>query len=190
MLPEFPRAQEAIQKVWNKLMFAALGFSDPLISQIRVRPQKEGNRAAWGDSAINYQKKSVSYQWSPEIGRGIPTEEFFRMPLVLGKQMAQRQAKDVFTLLQDPTPHTGVIRKEEGPLTFDLWISKMESIEINFDENGVPLWPQFFGSEDGLKEIRQWMDSPTSEQVQKLDELVAKKRREFDEREACRRLVD
>jgi hypothetical protein len=45
MLPEFPRAQEAIQNVWNKLMFVALGFSDPLMSQIPVRLQKEGKGA-------------------------------------------------------------------------------------------------------------------------------------------------
>ncbi len=190
MLPEFPRAHEAIQKVWNKLMFAALGFSDPLMSQIPIRPQKEGNRAAFGDSPITYQKKSVSYKWSPEVGQGIPTEKFFEMPLELGKQMAQKQAKAVFTLIEKPTPHTGTIRKEEGPLDLDFWISKMESFEINFDENGIPLWPKFFLSEDALVEIRQSMGSPTPEQVQKLAELVAQKRREFDEREARRRLVD
>ena len=69
-------------------------------------------------------------------------------------------------------------------------LSKMESFEINFDENGVPLWPQFFLTEDARAEILRSMSSPTPEQVQKLDELVAKKRREFDEREARRRLVD
>jgi hypothetical protein len=190
MLPEFPRAHEAIQKVWNKLMFAALGFSDPLMSQIPIRPQKEGNRAAWGDSPVTYKKKSVSYKWSPEVGRGIPTEKFFGMPLELGKQMAQKQAKDVFTLIEKPTPHTGTIKKEEGPVNLDLWISKMESFEINFDENGVPLWPQFFLTEDAQVEILRSMSSPTPEQIQKLAELVAKKRREFDEREARRRLVD
>jgi hypothetical protein len=190
MLPEFPRAHEAIQKVWNKLMFAALGFSDPLISQIPIRPQKEGNRATYGDSPVNFRKKSVSYKWSPEIGKGISTEKFFGMPLELGKQMAQKQAKDIFTLIEMPTPYTGTIKKEEGPVNLDLWISKMESFEINFDENGVPVWPQFFLSEDALEEIRLSMSSPTPEQVKKLAELVAKKRKEFDEREACRRLVD
>lgn len=190
MLPEFPRAHEAIQRVWNKLMFAGLGFSDPLISQIRVRPQKEGNRAVYGDSPIQYKKKSVSYKWSPEVGKGVPTEKFFGMPLELGKQMAQKQAKDIFTLIEKPTPFTGTIKKEEGPVNLDLWISKMESFEINFDDNGVPLWPQFFLSEEALGEIRQSMSSPTPEQVQKLDELVARKRKEFDEREARRRLAD
>lgn len=190
MLPEFPRATEAIHKVWDKLMFAALGFSDPLISQIPIRPQKEGNRAAWGDSPITYKKKSVSYKWSPEVGKGMPTEKFFDMPLDLGKQMALKQAKDVFKLIKKPTPHTGTVGKDEGPFDLDLWISKMESFEINFDENGGPLWPQFFLREDARAEILQSMNSPTPEQLQKMDELIAKKRKEFDEREARRRLVD
>jgi hypothetical protein len=191
MLPEFPRAQEAIQKVWNKLMFVALGFSDPLMSQIPVRPQKEGNRAAWGDSPVAYKKKkSVSYKWSPEVGKGIPTDKFFGMPVELGKEMALKQAKDVFTLIEKPTPYTGTIGKDEGPVNLDLWISKMDSFEINFDERGVPRWPQFFLTEEARAEIVQSMNSPTPEQVQKLSDLVTKKRKEFDEREARRRLVD
>jgi hypothetical protein len=112
------------------------------------------------------------------------------MPLELGKEMALKQAKDVFTLIEKPTPYTGTIGKDEGPVNLDLWISKMDSFEINFDERGVPVWPQFFLTEEAQTEIIQSMNSPTAEQLQKLSELVAKKRKEFDEREARRRLVD
>jgi hypothetical protein len=52
------------------------------------------------------------------------------------------------------------------------------------------LWPQVFLTKDAGDEIIQSMSSPTPEQLQKLSKLVAKKRMEFDEREARRRLFD
>ena len=96
MLPEFPRAYDAIQKVWNRVLFNAAGFSDPLISQVTVRVQREGHRAFLGESETEYKAQSVSHQWKPEVGKGIPTEEFFGVPLRIGKEMAMKQAKGFY----------------------------------------------------------------------------------------------
>ena len=192
MLPEFTRAYDAIQKVWNRIMFDAVGFSDPLISQIAVRVQREGHRSLQGESELEYKAMSVSRQWKPEVGRGMPTEEFFGLPLQLGQEMATGQAKGVFEAMAQPTPRSGSIDRSEGPLTFELWLSKMEAFEIDFNEEGVPRWPQWFLSEGALGEIKDSMNEGklTAEQSQRMAELVARKRKEFDEREARRRLVE
>jgi hypothetical protein len=192
MLPEFPRAYDAIQKVWNRVLFNAAGFSDPLISQLTVRVQREGHRAFLGESETEYKAHSVSYQCKPEIGKGIATEEFFELPVRIGKEMALKQAKGVFEAMSKPTRHTGTLSKNEGPLTFDLWLAKMESFDLDFDKNGVPRWPQWFLSEQALAEFRDQMNQGnlTPEQRQRLAQLVARKRKEFDERENRRRLVD
>jgi hypothetical protein len=192
MLPEFPRAYDAIQKVWNRIMFDAAGFSDPLISQIAVHVQREGHRSLQGESEMEYKPISVSHAWKPEIGKGMSTEEFFGLPLRLGKEMATGQAKNVFEAMSQPTPRSGSVRRSEGPLTFELWISKMEAFEIDFDEQGIPRWPQWFVSEDALSEVKASMGEGklTPEQNQRMAELVARKRQEFDEREAHRRLVE
>lgn len=192
MLPEFPRAYDAIQKVWNRVLLNAAGFSDPLVSQLTVRVQREGHRAFLGESETEYKAQSVSYQWKPEIGKGISTEEFFGLPLRIGKEMALKQAKGVLEAIVKPSPHIGTLSKSDGPLSFDLWLEKMESFELDFDENGVPRWPQWFVSEEAMAEFRSQMNQGdlTPEQRQRQAELVARKRKQFDERENRRRLVE
>jgi hypothetical protein len=192
MLPEFPRAYDAIHKVWNRVLFNAAGFSDPLVSQLTVRVQREGHRAFLGESETEYKAQSVSHQWKPEIGKGIPTEEFFGLPLRIEKEIAMKQAKGVFEAMSKPSPHTGTLSKSDGPLTFDLWLKKMESFDLDFDKNGVPRWPQWFVSEEAMAEFRAQMNQGalTPEQTQRQAELVAHKRKEFDERENRRRLVE
>lgn len=191
MLPEFPRAFDAIQKVWNRLLFDAAGLSDPLISQMKVRVQREGHRAFLGEAETEYKKQSVSYQWQPEIGKGMPTEDFFGLPVRLGKEMAMKQAKGVFKALSQPSAHTGSLSKEDGPITFDLLLKKLESFEVEFDDNGTPRWPTWFLSEDAMAELREHSkEKLTQEQTELMAALVARKRKEFDERENRRRLVD
>ena len=189
MLPEFPRAYDAIQRVWNRVLFNAAGFSDPLVSQLTVRVQREGHRAFLGDSETEYKAQSVSYQWKPEIGKGMSTDEFFGLPQRIGKEMATKQAKSVFEAISEPSRHIGTLSKSDGPLTFDLWLTKMESFDLDFDKNGMPRWPQWFLSEEAMAEFQAQRDL-TPEHKQRLAELVAGKRKEFDERENRRRLVD
>ena len=68
----------------------------------------------------------------------------------------------------------------------------MESFDLDFDKNGVPRWPQWFVSEEAMAEFVAQMNEGnlTPEQTQRLAQLVARKRKEFDERENRRRLVD
>lgn len=147
--------------------------------------------ARLGESETEYKAHRVSHQWAPEVGKGIPTEEFFGLPLRLGMEIASGQARCLFEAMSEPSPHTGFLNKSEGPLTFDLWIKKMESFDLDFDEKGTPRWPQWFLSQDALKEIQSEMNEGglKPEQAQRLAELVACKRKEFNEREDRRRLV-
>lgn len=192
MLPEFPRAYDAIQKVWNRLLFDAAGNSDPLISQVMVRVQREGHRAFLGESETEYKRHSVSYQWKPEIGKGMPTQQFFELPMQLGRDMAMQQAKGVFAAMEKPSAYIGKVSKEDGPFTFDLWLTKMDSFEIDFDQDGKPKWPQWFLSQEAMDEFRAHgsAEGLNAEQSARLSELVRRKRQQYDERENRRRLVD
>jgi hypothetical protein len=192
MLPEFPRAHDAIQKVWNRILFDAAGFSDPLISQVAIRVQREGHRAFTGEFETEYKPHSVSHQWHPQVGKGVSTEDFFGTPARIGREMAMQQAKVVFEAMLEPSPHVGTLDQSEGPLTFDLWIKKMEDFELDFDENGLPRWPQWFVSEEIMNHFQSQMSAGglTPEQTERQADLVTRKRKEFDERENRRRLVE
>jgi hypothetical protein len=65
-------------------------------------------------------------------------------------------------------------------------------MDVDFGKDGLPKWPTIVLAKDAHAEFReklpQWLEDP--EHKQKLVELVQLKRKEFDERQARRRLVD
>jgi hypothetical protein len=192
MLPEFPAAQDAIQKAWNEVFFKALGFSDPLIAELEFRVQKEGTRAFIGDSEMEYRKASVQHQWRPEAGKGLPFDEFFTLADKLGREMARQQAEHCFQVLSTPGPHNAVLERTDKQVSFDDFVLKMEGIELDFDKAGMPKWPMWFVAPDVYVSLQQNPEASrlTEERKQRLADLVLRKRKEFDEREARRRLVD
>ncbi len=192
MLPEFPIAQDAITETWNKLFFEALHSSDPLMSQIPLRVQKEGNHAAFGNQEIKYQQTRVEFQWKPEIGKGKPFYEFFELARQLGSDMARKQAKFTFKKMSEPGPHHSFFETTAGAISFDDFLAQMDRIEIEFDAMGIPRLPAAFVGTSLMAEIRQksvaWNLDETCRR--RFNDFLAKKRKEFDEREARRRLVD
>jgi len=192
MLPEFPVAHDAIQTAWNETFFKALGFSDPFIAELGVRVQKEGTRAFIGDSEIEYRRASVQHQWKPVVGEGLPLNEFFALADKLGREMARQQAEHCFEILSTPGPHNAVLERSDKPLSFDDFISKMEGMEIDFDSAGMPKWPTWFLAPDAFIDLQFNREAwhLTENRKELLAQLVARKRKEFDEREDRRRLVD
>jgi hypothetical protein len=192
MLPEFPIAQEAIASIWNAAFFDALGFSDPLIAEIDVRVQKEGHKATIGAAEIQFRRSSVVHQWKPEIGRGIPFHEFLELARCLGKDLARQQAAHTFEVLSKPGPHNAVFESADGRFFFEDFLSSVERMELDFDSAGRPKWPTCFVGSDALaslqRDLMAW--ERTAACRKRVEELVTKKREEFNEREARRRLVD
>jgi hypothetical protein len=192
MLPEFPAAEDAIQKAWNRIFFEAVGLSDPLIAQLDVRVQKEGKRAFVGETEIEFKKARVEHQWKPEQGKGIPSDEFFGIAKRLGEEMARQQALHCFEVLSTPGPHNAAIEKNDRPFSFDDFLSGLEGMEIDFDAQGMPKWPTGFVTPEAFASVQNNREawSLTDERHRRLSEFVVRKRKEFDEREARRRLVD
>src|SRR5258706_1054622 len=125
MLPEFPVAQEAIKAIWNKRLFQALGFSDPLISQIPLRVQKEGNKMTIGASEMEFEPIRAECKWKTEIGCGIPFDEYFGLADQMGKDLARQQAIGTFKKLSEKTGPRHVLFKKpkDGEFSFDDFIS-------------------------------------------------------------------
>jgi hypothetical protein len=192
MLPEFPIAQEAIQKAWNEVFFKAMGHSDPMLSQIEIRVQKEGTRAFIGNTEIQFKRARVEHQCKLEIGKGIPYDEFFERAEHLGKEMAKQQAAICLEVLSKPGPHNAVFTKTDQPFSFEDFLSSLEGMEIDFDAAGMPKWPTGFVGSEAYASILNNRDAwlLTEERTQRLAEFVERKRKDFNERAARRRSVD
>ena len=106
--------------------------------------------------------------------------------------MAQQQAAHCFEALSKPGLHNAVFEKTDRPFSFEDFLSSLERMEIDFDAAGMPKWPMGFVNAEAYASVQSNREawSLTEERQRLLAEFVELKRKEFDEREARRRLVD
>lgn len=192
MLPEFPKARRKMLDLWNTAFFSGMNGSDAFLAQIPVRVQKEGHAAQIGGGDMDYKLCSVNFSFPARDAEGMSGEEFFGAPFKLGAQMAGQQAQNVYSNLMKPSPHGMPLEWKTGELRFDQMLEVWEKMELNFGTDGKPQWPALILPPAAHAEVRakllQWHEDP--ECRKKWDDLIGRKRKEFDAREACRRLVD
>jgi hypothetical protein len=192
MLPEFPKARRKMLDLWNAAFFSGMNGADAFLSQIPVRVQKEGSTAYIGGGEMDYKLCSVNFSFPARDAQGMTEEEFLGAPFRLGTQMAGEQAKLVFNVLKTPSPHGMPLEWKPGELQFDQVLEIWEKMEVNFRSDGMPQWPAIVPQPEAWSELMEklklWDSDPACRK--KWGELVARKRKEFDERQAHRRLAD
>lgn len=191
MLPEFPKARRQMNDMWNEAFFAGFHGSDPFVAQIRVRVQKEGNSAFIGGGEMNYKQSSVEFSFPMRDAEGMSLEDFFGLAHKIGLELGGQRARSVFEAMSNPSPRAMPL-KWDGPLTFQQILDTWEEMEVDFGSDGLPIWPTVVLNKPAHAEFREklpkWLEDETCKQ--QWTDLVIRKRKEFDEREARRRLVD
>jgi hypothetical protein len=106
----------------------------------------------------------------------------------MGKQMWEI----VLGAVEQAVAETGYqVKVEKGNLTQQDVLRMFDMVEHNFDEAGNPTQKLVLGPElaaEFRKKFEEW--SQDAQFTQKLEDIKQRKRLEFDEREARRRLVD
>lgn len=189
MLPEFPNARRRMTEMWSAALNEGM-LDDPLFADIPVRVQKEGNRARSGDSEMNYVKISAHQSFPARVAEGMSVAEFYDAARAMGREMGEQRAKHLFDKLREPSAAAQSATLNENT-TFDDILAKWEKMEVRF-VGGMPHWPSIVSSPEGVDLVRSLIEdaqeNPASREKWRV--LIEKKKREFDEREARRRLVD
>jgi hypothetical protein len=192
MLPEFPKARRQMFDLWNTAFFNGLNGNENFLTEIPIRVQKEGDRAFVGGGEMEYKLHSVNFSFSARDGEGMSEEEFFGAALKLGAEMAGRQAKTLFDKMSTPSPHGMPFQWKAGELKCEQFLEILEKMDMDFNGNGKPRLPMMVLPPQAEAEVRtklaQWHEDLIKRK--KWEELIDRKRKDFDEREARRRLVD
>lgn len=189
MLPEFPKAKKRTNELWMAAMMAGMR-SDPFLAGIAIRVQKEGRRAKVDGTETNYVPASVTTTLKAEVGRGQTVDEFYDSAEALGKKMGEQQAKHLFKVMEQPSEVSQPFNF--GPeITIDDILGVWDKMFVSF-KDGKPQWPPITSSPDVLERLHVIIEQSLHDPVArtKWQALVDKKRKQFDEREARRRLVD
>jgi len=105
------------------------------------------------------------------------------------KEMALEQQSFFFGRFEEIIKNAGQAFDAKGkPFTPDLLLETLEKIELDFDENGEPIFPTIFTGKDLFEQAKKWKDS--KEYKEKLNELIERKYSEWRYHESNRRLVN
>ena len=110
----------------------------------------------------------------------------------IAKEMARQRSEYFFATIRDSSKKVGITIDAHGqPLTPDLFLRMIDTLWINFNADGTAQMPTLVigpSSQDSVKgAIQQLENSP--ELKKKFNDIMIKKREEWNAREADRILV-
>ncbi len=197
MLPDFPKIKERFVEATNRYL-QNLIRQEPLLSQIREERHFEGNKMS--SKTENGELDQSSYK---EISGkfSIKREDIIdKGPMAfveniqnIAEEIKKQKAKLMFDKLNEITDKTGNVVNGKGqPFTPDLFMEMLNKIWVDFDDQGNPYLPTIVVSPEmgaKLKEkLPEWEANP--EYKKKFEELIKRKRKEWNDRESHRKLVD
>lgn len=199
MLPSFSRVKKNLYKDYFFPIFEQIRMRDPLLSGINKVIYHEGDKS-------NYQTVEGEII-SPEMVKissdtKITVEEVEKQDIELiakklveiAEYFSSQQAQHIFKTVSQATEKVGNTLDAKGePLSPEHMLQMIEKVQIDFDENtGQPSFPTLYihpsMHEQAVKMIEK-ADSDPSYKA-RFDEIIERKRKEWNDREANRKLVD
>lgn len=197
MLPDFPRIKQKIEKLFIQAIKEEIR-KDPILQGIKEVPQFEGDTIVTGTTegevfestySRNNAKFAPSREEIIEKGYGAFSD--------LIPDIAERFIKQRWDLLRDgielATARAGTNINAKGRgFSFDLFMEALGSMDWHFDSQGNFVPPQLVVGpklyKQSQSQFEEWERNP--EYKKRFEELRDRKRREWDDRESNRKLVD
>jgi hypothetical protein len=131
----------------------------------------------------------VAYADVPEMG----AEGVLKLLQEQAKKFGAQQAKHQYKVISQTTEEVGnVVNNGGNPFSIDSFFEVMEKIQIEFDEFGKPNMPTMVVSSEGAERAKEVIQQSENDPDAKkrMDELLAKKKEEYNAEQARRKLVD
>jgi len=118
-------------------------------------------------------------------------DEILQCFLPVAEAMASDHEKMFFEVMRETTKKTGNVVDGGGqPLSHEMILEVLETIQIDFDADGNPRMPTMMISPAMEPRIKELIDDPAAKNFEKEQQkIIEKKRLEWRDREANRTLV-
>lgn len=198
MLPDFPNIKKYIEEEFNYRIKGKIN-EDPFLSRIRKKRIHEGNRmtsSSMEGHTESSEFKSIASEFT-EISRDEIIEKgvnaFDSRIDTMSEEFMNQLSQSFFKKMHEVTETTGNIINANGrSISPEVILEALEKVTIDFDEFGNPLLPALILHPEALEKIKdkipKWETDPNLQR--KHRELIERKRREWDDRESRRKLVD
>lgn len=198
MLPVFPKARAAMRDTFYHELFEAMWNVSPILKKIRVRPQIEGEKASFEREdgktiELEYEALRVQRELKFDDAKGLDPEAFLDTAHEIGSEMGHLTMQGILQTVHSAIEEVGnVVNCEGGGITFDKYMELTSKIQTEFDEEGRPRGKVLVTNPGYSKQLSQAIDQWEADPVKRamMEAVMQKKREEYDEREANRRMVD
>lgn len=197
MLPEFPRAKKIIgQSQTEFFQFAQKMHLGEPFGSIPKRPLEEGNalkQVYSKDMELETEMKKLEAKF--DVGK----DELKENPFIVynklydaAKDFAAQQVRAMFETINDVTALTGNVVSPKGEYTINDFFAGMEKVEIDFDAGGNPIFPTIVGGPDVINKIKSVLKQSEQDpkNMERMQQIVALKKQQWNDRENSRKLVD
>ena len=197
LLPDFIDIKKRITRRSDGSIYQAV-TSDQLLSGVRHYRVHEGNRftIARADGTRHtslYEEKSFKGSVSR---KDIEAKGFSAVEEALAQvrdKMLDEMRKEMIDTIGEATREAGTAIDAKGQrFIAEMYLDMLGRVTFDFDDHGKPILPTLQippALEDRVKAELARIDSEPSLKV-RFEEIIRKKRQEWDDREANRKLVD
>jgi len=196
MLPDYPKVKKELEKAYF-LIFKKLveGYTpDPFFRQVQVF---EGGKTAivredgTKDETNPFQVESLFTISTKEIPN-LKIDEILKRIDETAMQLSSERQKRLYQSLSDQLERAGRMMDGEGrSISAEVILEALDNVMITFDEGGNPQIPTLVIHPDLADKAKaadeEFKKSP--ELRERYDQIISKKREEWNAREASRRLV-
>jgi hypothetical protein len=178
-------------------MFAAKAEIVPLAVHPAVHPILEAKRSSFqrDDGLIrdfSPKKHEVKSSYSVADGKGMTLESFDASAKELGEGLGRQFWQQLFAAVEEATDATGnQVKISNGEITREAYLQMIAKTAHGFDEQGKPTNMFILSPEVGKKleaQHAEWSKDPAF--TAEVAAIQRRKKEEWDEREARRRLVE
>lgn len=198
MLPVFPDARKAMAETFSHYLFEALWDESPILRCIPVSPQLEGRSATYervgGEMVdVDYKAQSVQRKLEFQEARGLAPDAFMEAAASIGSEMAAKMSEDVFAYLSKTIDSVGnvAVSRDDG-ISFESFLDLNSKMDLDFKDDGSPVNRTIVLSPEVHRTFRASLQEwhADAEKCAAMDAVLKRKKQEFNEREARRRMVD
>ena len=199
MLPDFREVKERLQHSLTVRLQTQIKKRDPVLAMIRTVRQHEGGRHVY--STDEGRRRSTDYQ--PTVAEITISQhetvdwgmkEIVQRADEMADQMIGKIVPGMFATLREATDEVGSVVDAKGkPFSFEVFLEAIEKVQIDFDEKtGQARLPTMVVDPKLGEHVRKLLPDweQNDEYKRRMNEVLERKKVDWDDREGNRKLVD
>ncbi|MES2062475.1 MAG: hypothetical protein V4456_11180 [Bacteroidota bacterium] len=196
MLPDFRKARAGLREHLNAFLKERTKFHNNAFRDVPVMVIHEGtgSRTVNAESDFENDMELSSVQGSATVGHDELIDDpthVFRMLDELAQQMAFEQGRMMVQTVSDVTERTGRVSKRKGDPGPEVILEMYEKMLITFNKQGLAELPAIHCAPEMVPKLKAALKRIQTEPEYdaQFQQLLARKRQEWNDRENNRKLV-